>query len=293
MNLFRVANESDLDDIMNKNIDKLVLVMFGSKNCPQSTIVKPKFIDLSKMNQDSLFVFIDITKFDEVSKKYTTDLKGTPKFAFYFNNNNLGCIYGPDHNILYTHFNGIKQKLQIFRQQKQKEEPAPTQVPDNKAFILSKLHEMQKVGIVLSQNYTMDSDFNQMYNEYKMQIALIEKKLEQQDTAEKQLLLEKLTTLYNSGTNIVFSSADSLEKLRGIYASIATQPTPTTVAVPKKREEKIKEIHELDKLNRLIQMQQFTKLQMLKRLQKMKEMEEKRETERMTKEERDRLRRGE
>ena len=126
MNLFRVGNDTDLDEIITKNTDKLILLMIGSKNCPQSTVVKPKFIDLAKNDQESLFVFIDITKFTEINKKYLSDLQGTPKFVFYFNTTNLGCIYGPDHNILYTHFNGIKQKLQTFKRQHNQPSTAPS-----------------------------------------------------------------------------------------------------------------------------------------------------------------------
>src|SRR3990167_7027 len=84
-NLYRITSESNMDEIMSDNTDKLCIVMFGTKTCPPCRIIKPHFIKLSQEATNCMFLYVNLNDYEDYTYKYTNDIHETPMFIYYYN----------------------------------------------------------------------------------------------------------------------------------------------------------------------------------------------------------------
>ena len=89
-NLYQVLNENDLIDILNKNQNKLIIMLFSAKWCQPCKMIKPVFIKLSKKHVKSLFLYIDINNYNECKTtnkpiSFLDKVEGLPTFLYYIN----------------------------------------------------------------------------------------------------------------------------------------------------------------------------------------------------------------
>lgn len=140
----------------------------------------------------------------------------------------------------------------------QQDQSSPDALFQKKVFMLKKLFDLTKSGVVLTQSYNLDSDYTDMEWEYNLH------------TNPKSIQVNK---------SYVPPDKDAIatdEEHNHIPATLATSTTATTneQAEALKKQEQLKKIQELNQLNHMIQMQQMYKLQQWKNLQRMKEQKE-------------------
>lgn len=250
-NIFQVINENHLSEILENNVKTLTVVMMSSKECPPCKAFKPRFVAFSKEHQDCLFVYIDILNYKNLTNKYTTDLKSTPTFYFYFNETRLAVITGAHdqtiNNTILTIKEKIEQNKKEFQQKdaqlsKQKQtEIQQVQIEDKKLELLKKLKEMN-----LGQQFTLESDYDEMLFEYKFNT----------DVQFRQRLMNKAPV-----------PAQPPQEDKCVDGSCPITP-------PSLKQQQLKQIQDLNAVNNYIQNQQLMKLQQLKHIQKLKEMKE-------------------
>lgn len=120
-NLFRVIKSSDLDEILRDHNDNIVIVMYSSKTCGPCMNIKPRFCAMAKEHADCFFVYIDIYNFDDPKRKYLANLKGTPKFGFYFADTEITEVLGPNDKLLTDTLVAIKNRYETIRKEVEKQ----------------------------------------------------------------------------------------------------------------------------------------------------------------------------
>lgn len=120
-NLFRVIKSSDLDEILRDHNDSIVVVMYSSKTCGPCMNIKPRFCAMAKENADCFFVYIDIYNFEDPKRKYLANLKGTPKFGFYFADTEITEVLGPNDKLLTDTLVAIKNRYETIRKEVEKQ----------------------------------------------------------------------------------------------------------------------------------------------------------------------------
>ena len=93
-NIYQVLNEDDLNEIIEDNQNKLIVVLFSAKWCGPCRKIKPMFIDFSSKNKESFFVFINIDTFSDKKFKFMENVSNIPHFNYYYNNNLVKKIVG-------------------------------------------------------------------------------------------------------------------------------------------------------------------------------------------------------
>lgn len=274
-NIFQVVKEDHFDEILNTQMQNLILVMLSSKTCKPCKTFKPKFVDLSKKNKDTVFIYIDRDNYELTQNKYFLQFKFTPTFVFYFGKNQIAFIEGAHEEALVKTISLLKQKIEekkreFFEKEKMIEEQKikelqNTQIPlvqqpvqpvqsvvqqqprqavstQNSELLAKKMELLNKFKL-LAQNgisvpkYNLDSDYNEMLQEFKN-------------------ITETLNLQLSQHSNESENSSKNNEEMR-------------------KKQEQIRQIQELDKLNQKLQPQTLQKLQHLKKILQMKEQQEK------------------
>lgn len=87
-NFFKITNGAVLDELFEKNIGKIIILMFYTKHNPECRSMESKFETLSLNNKFTIFCVIDVDKLTTDSV-YTKNKSNMPRFDFYFNGNIL------------------------------------------------------------------------------------------------------------------------------------------------------------------------------------------------------------
>ena len=255
-NIYRVIDESQIDEILEEHKQILVVMMYSSKNCGPCKAFKPKFVNLAVQHRDVLFVYVDKTQFTITKNKYFKDYNLTPTFIYFFGGNNIAFVEGVHEAAIIKTLMTIKEKIEEKRQDMIKREKLleaqkenelqevqinfPPEQNNNdtimmhkKVELLGKLRELEQYGVKMSKHYTLDSDYNDMLFEYEYHINHQYKQLNQPDQQNKKQ-----------------------EQVK---------------------QEQVKQLQELGMLHQRMQMQNLQKLQSLKKIQQMKEQQEKNE----------------
>ncbi len=204
-NIFQVTEEMHLDNIMNDNMHKLILIMYSSKMCAPCKQYKPKFVELSKTNKDIFFVYIDTSNYKATENKYFKTCNVTPMFLYYFNNTECARIVGVDEQSITSILKQLEQKIeakkvqmQLERQQeieKSKFKNPDTELVEKKIILLNKLIELCNKGAKLTGNYNLDSDYEDILLEYRFQTDPVFKQhileLERQHQLRQQQVLQQ------------------------------------------------------------------------------------------------------
>jgi hypothetical protein len=112
-NIFRVLTESDLDEIVQDNQKNLVMIMFSSQTCEETMKLKAQYVDVSNLNQDCFFVYVDLNDFIEQTHKYTKDIKHNMQFSFYFNLSEIGYVTGTKFDSFVNTLHHLKGRIEI------------------------------------------------------------------------------------------------------------------------------------------------------------------------------------
>lgn len=276
-NIFQVTSETHLNNIIEDNPQKIVLIMYSTKNCKPCKEFKPKFISMAKKNTNTLFIYVDNTKYNVETNKHFNKLTSTPSFLFYFSGIELGVVVGANETTIATTLANFEQKIEERKKQIQMEnqqiENAKFNNPDTeivrkKMMMLNKLIELSNNGAVLTGAYNLDSKYEDILFEYRYQIDpdfrqhilhIEQQKLQQQQQLQMQQQQQSQQQQQQQQPTI--------EQNNNNNNDIDQEHI--------KKQQKVIQIKELNKLHQKMQMQSYQKLEQLKKLQLMKEQAEK------------------
>lgn len=271
-NIFQVVKEDHLDEILTNYMQNLVLIMLSSKTCTPCRTIKPKFVDLSKKNKDTVFIYIDRDNYELSNNKYFTQFKYTPTFVFYFGKNQIAYIEGAHEEALVKTIALLKQKI---------EEKKKEFVEKERALEEQKLKELQNAQIPSTQSHVIQVPPSQPSELLKKKMDLLNQfKL----LAENGIPVPKfnLDSDYEEMVHMFKSITDPLNTQlhQSTVSHTSTVSNDSEVLKNKnmeelKKQEQIRQIQELDKLNQKLQPQTLQKLQHLKKIMQMKEQQEK------------------
>jgi thiol-disulfide isomerase/thioredoxin len=184
-NIVRVLNEKDLTEILNNNLQRIVLVMYSSKTCGPCQSIKPTFIKLARTNTDTYFVYVDLSDFDDQSKKFVHNIKGVPKFSYYYNNHELLNFTGANEELMVNNLHELKHKIKERIAQLQMEERQNSEAFQQKITMLKRLYMLHDAGIKLSKMYDMDSDYAEMCTEYNYHMSKLQQEPQVQQPVQQ------------------------------------------------------------------------------------------------------------
>ncbi len=170
MNLYQVVNSSDLEEILTDHCDKLVNIMFASKQCPPCREFKPRFVNISKKYQDDMFIYVDINNFDDIQKRFLKEITRVPVLYIYYDNKPIVVFEALIEEEVVEVLNEIHNKIASARTEAEKEMKNEEEElnTDPKILMLKKLFELKKKGVKLTKCYNMESDLEEMEFEYNI-----------------------------------------------------------------------------------------------------------------------------
>ena len=92
-NLIHIVDATQLNKIFDTVQDKLIVLMYYTKNNPDCKRAKMSFEKVATNNNLSIFCIIDVDKFQGESR-YVTNISTMPSYNCYYMCNSLGTFYG-------------------------------------------------------------------------------------------------------------------------------------------------------------------------------------------------------
>jgi len=110
-NLYQVIKEEDLKEILNDHIHELTVIMFSSNKCQPCKTILPTFVQTAQQRSDCFFVYIDVLTYIDKTRKYTEKLKCTPRFSYYYNNQEIAYVIGKDEKLFTNTLNDLIYRI--------------------------------------------------------------------------------------------------------------------------------------------------------------------------------------
>ena len=114
-NIYIVLNENDMDDILIKNMDILIIVLYISKKEDNYINIRRQYIEISKVMQNDIFLFVDINEFKNTMGKYIKNID-MPIVEFYYNKAMIAYTAGFNKEMLIKSVFSLKTKLNELKQ---------------------------------------------------------------------------------------------------------------------------------------------------------------------------------
>lgn len=172
-NIVQVINEDHILEILDKYKNQIVVIMFASNTSVPCTQMKRPFVELSKKNPETIFIFVDIRNYTPTKNVYyeSRTSNNLPLFKYYLNNQLVGCFDGADPKKLSDILEIVKNRIDELKQEYAKNinksiDKEYLIEEQKKMIILKKLKELSSNGHKLSRTFTIDSDFRDMAFEY-------------------------------------------------------------------------------------------------------------------------------
>ena len=231
--------------------------MFATTTCNISKKFKPDFIEVSKMFPMYYFVYINMNEFENISYKYTQNIKETPMILMFKENDAFAHYKGSCKN---TFINFIKELEELEEKNQFKEH-------NQKVYMLGKLDCIKELGIELTKEYSMNNTLTDMRKEFN---DIKENYLKMDNISNKSL--SNLSAMNNQENELPKSKSTNNETISDnqIIAQTVTDPVEVQNEINQKKLAKIKEAEAILKLKQNIEMQQMVKLQQLKKIHKFK-----------------------
>jgi len=239
INIFQVKKEKDMDEILEKYKQTLVITMFVSSTCDVSKKFKSKFVEVAKQFNIYYFVYINVNDFENITCKYTEHIKETPTIIIFTNNKPIADYKGSCKDKLVEFIKDVE--ITIENAKKELEETLKYEEYNKKIYMLGKLDCIKELGIDLSREYKIDDNLTDMIREYNV-------------------IKEKYININNASSNI--SSHDNSNDNEIVHNNSLDKNN--------KKSAKIKEAETIMKLKQNIEMKQLLQLQQLKRICKLK-----------------------
>lgn len=114
-NIYVVLNENDVDDILIKNADTLIIILHISKKEDAYINMRRQYIEISRVLQNEIFLFVDVNEFKNTIGKYTKNID-MPLVEFYFNKAMIAYTAGFNKEMIMKSVFSLKTKLNELKQ---------------------------------------------------------------------------------------------------------------------------------------------------------------------------------
>jgi len=215
-NIFQAVSETDLDAILGDNMTNIVVIMFSSKTCGPCMNIKPSFIRLAKANVDSTFIYIDVTNYKDITRKYTNEVTGTPKFVYYFNNQEVASVSGANEKYMVDTLYNLKDRLEKKRKQYFEQQSLPQQSLQQslpQSLPQQSLPQQSLPQQSLQQSLPQQSLQQSLPQQSLPQQSLPQQSLPQQSLPQQSLPQQSLPQQSLTPDNLFIKKASLLKKL--------------------------------------------------------------------------------
>ena len=117
-NIYQIITEDDLDELISMHQNKMILIFFtDSSRLPMETKrMRYFFKQFSHQENNGLFLFVDLSNYQDISKRYTADAN-IPRFALYYNSRQI--FYHDSYNMVKTReeYTKFKQRIMAYREE--------------------------------------------------------------------------------------------------------------------------------------------------------------------------------
>ena len=93
-NIHKITNDTAFIDLLDKNRNKVIVVIYVLGTCSHSKSAKNVAIQLAKEFTNALFLYINLENYIEDKLEYTKDIVNIPTFRFLYNEEKLDEYYG-------------------------------------------------------------------------------------------------------------------------------------------------------------------------------------------------------
>ena len=115
-NIYQIITEDDLDELISMHQNRMILIFFtdSSRLAMETKRMRYFFKQFSMKESHGLFLFVDLSNYQDISKRYTADAN-IPRFALYYNSRQI--FYHDSYNMVKTReeFEKFKQRISAYR----------------------------------------------------------------------------------------------------------------------------------------------------------------------------------
>ena len=202
-NFFKITNPTELNKIFDHGQDKLVILMFYTKNNVECRRALQIFEKMAVKHNISIFCVIDTDKFEGESR-YLNNLGNMPKFECYFMGNSLGSnvtsnekdIEGIIHmgqQYVMRHFNGRNNnQTQLGTNQMGMNQMGMNQMDMNQLGSMGGMNQMGMMGLGQTQQLNALQIQQQILNNAQMQNPLAFQYLMQNSNVLQQMVQKQM-----------------------------------------------------------------------------------------------------
>jgi thioredoxin-like negative regulator of GroEL len=267
-NIFKITKEKDMDKILDKNKQNLVITIFVTSTCDISKQFKIKFIEISKKLNAHYFVYINMNEFENTTYKYTQNIKETPTVVLFTNNKPIAHYKGSCKDTLINFINEITNKIEEAK--RELEDAKRFEEHSQKVYILGKLDCIKELGIELSREFNITDNLIDMVKEFNI-------------IKEKYIKIDNISNKTPSNDNNI-NDINTMNDINDVNSNLNNNPTSINNDIHENESDeknqrklaKIKEAENIMKLKQNIELKQLVQLQQLKKIHKLKkEMDDK------------------
>ncbi|ARF10569.1 hypothetical protein Hokovirus_2_96 [Hokovirus HKV1] len=164
-NIFKIKDQYQLDKIIKKHNDTLIIVVYCSRDCKLSRNIIDPFINLSKKYTKYYFIFANVYVCDTETEYFT--IESTPHFILYYNELPISQIIGSYVNLVEKNINLLEKFINKSTRPLGKLS-GHINNDATKIKYLKLLFDLTKTGVILSNNYNLESDLDDMIWEYNI-----------------------------------------------------------------------------------------------------------------------------
>ena len=114
-NIYIVLNENDMDEILIKNTNTMIIILYISKKEDAYINIRRQYIDISRVLQNEIFLFVDVNEFKNTVGKYIKKIE-IPLIEFYFNKAMIAYTSGFNKEMIIKSIFSLKTKLNELKQ---------------------------------------------------------------------------------------------------------------------------------------------------------------------------------
>lgn len=295
-NICQVIEEGQLDKILNDRIGKLTLIMYSSKTSKVCKQFKPKFVELSKVNKEVFFVYVDAVNYKIVMNKYFQTCQ-VPTFLYYINAMEVARVVGPNEAVIVSFMRQLEEKIEMRKNQMLEEKNKQLQreqALQNEVVVHKEVIQSQKESVSLPPQKESVPPTPKYKNS---DTELLEKKIailnRLGEMCERGARLTNTYNLDSSYDDMMFEYRFQMDPSfrQHILALRKEVPLPPNHSETvdngnnsnnnkqeqeelEKKHQKVNQIKQLTDLHEKMQLQSYQKLEQLKKIHELKEHSE-------------------
>lgn len=174
-NLFMISSSNNLQKIFETTQDKLIALMFYTKNVGKCRIAKEAFEKSSKNHITTVFCVIDMDKL-EGDSRYTSNVSNMPRFDLYYMDNCLGTLVSSNEKEIEMHIRNGEQYVMTQSNMNNKMNQYGGQYGNNMQQINPMQIQQQILNMAMAQNPVLA---NQLMQNPQMLQQYVQRQIQQ------------------------------------------------------------------------------------------------------------------